>query len=310
MPANSTKKKEYISIKRYVLTSMILVPMIPFALILMIGFVHFKSSIEIGTTANMQRIVEDHRQLIEAFLTERRSDLEFICDSFGIETLRRPEKLREIYDHLQKESMAFIDIGVFDKSGIHLAYHGPYNLEGKTYRDAGWFKEVLEQGYYISDVFSGYRKVPHFVVAVAREGVDGAWVIRATIDSQMFCSLVGEVRIGKTGEAYIINQQGVLQTERRSGGKLMETVEPAFDVLSLQKQTQSFFYSDRTRTEYLCTVTHFRDKNWLLVVRQEKKDAFNALRSTVFIIAVIGVSGGLIIILTAFYLTGRIVWRL
>ena len=76
MIVSSAKKKEYASINRTVLTSMILVPMIPFTLILCIGFIHFRSSIQTGTTTNMQRIVEDHCQLIEAFLEERRSDLE------------------------------------------------------------------------------------------------------------------------------------------------------------------------------------------------------------------------------------------
>ncbi len=310
MPTDHQKQKEYSSIKRYVLSSMILVPLIPFVVTLVIGFYHFKSFIEKSTLADMQRIVEGHRQLIEAFLEERRSDLEFISTSFAFETLRQPENLRDVFVHLQKESKAFIDIGVFDKDGNHRAYHGPYNLAGKVYKDADWFKEVRAKGYYISDVFTGYRKVPHFVIAVAREGDHGPWVIRATIDSRMFRILVGKVRIGETGEAYIINRQGVLQTERRSGGQLMETVKHTFDDLPLRKQTRSLFQLDESGTEYLYTVTDFTDKKWRLVVRQVKEDAFKALHATVLITVVIWISGGLLIVLAAFYLTERIVGRI
>jgi len=310
MIVSSAKKKEYASINRTVLTSMILVPMIPFTLILCIGFIHFRSSIQTGTTTNMQRIVEDHCQLIEAFLEERRSDLELIGNAVPFEELRQPTKLRSIYDHMQKVSQAFVDIGVFDENGTHLAYHGPYNLEGKNYRDADWFKEVLDRGYYISDVFLGYRHVPHFVIAVARRNTKNTWVIRATIDSQLFQTLVDKIRIGDTGEAYIINRQGVLQTRRRSGGDLLQSVEPPPGASLSGRQTESHLYQDQSGIDFLYTVTRLKTKTWYLVVRQEKKDAFRALRSTAFIITVIAVAGGLIIILTAVYLTGRIVWRL
>jgi len=48
----------------------------------------------------------------------------------------------------------------------------------------------------------------------------------------------------------------------------------------------------------------------LLVVRQEKADAFRALRSAGFLIILITVIGGGAIIGLAFYLTGRIVRRM
>ena len=303
-------EKKFSAIKNYVLTSMILVPVVPFILILSIGFYHFKTSIETSTITNMKRIVEDHRQLIESFLDERRADLEFVCDAYTFEELSNPETLRNIFDHLQKGSNAFVDIGIFNQAGIHLAYHGPYRLEGKVYKDADWFRKVLNQGYYISDVFLGYRNVPHFIVAVARNDMKDAWVIRATIDSQTFCTLVGEVRIGKTGEAYIINHEGVLQTQRRSGGALMEKPMEEIDFNDAQNRTDSFLRKNSKGKPYLYTTTKLKDKEWLLIVRQEEADAFIALRSTIVLTAIIWVAGGLIIIITAFYLTSRIVWRL
>jgi two-component system NtrC family sensor kinase len=302
--------KKFSTIKNYVLTSMILVPVIPFVLILSIGFYHFKTSIETGTIANMKRIVEDHRQLIESFLDERRADLEFVCDAYTFLELSNPTTLRNVFDHLQKGSHAFVDIGIFNKAGVHVAYHGPYSLEGKIYKDADWFQKVLTQGYYVSDVFLGYRNIPHFIVAVARKNMDDTWVVRATIDSQTFCTLVGEVRIGKTGEAYIINHEGVLQTQRRSGGELMEKSIEEIDFSAAQTRTDSFLKQNKDGKQYLYTTTKLKDKQWLLIVRQEEADAFIALRSTILMTAIIWVAGGLIIIVVAFYLTHQIVWRM
>jgi two-component system NtrC family sensor kinase len=169
---------------------------------------------------------------------------------------------------------------------------------------------VLDQGYYVSDVFLGYRNIPHFIIAVAREDMDDAWVIRATIDSQTFCTLVSEVRMGKTGEAYIINLEGVLQTNRRSGGDLMQKSTEEIDFSEAQTRTDSFLRKNRNGKQYLYTTTKLKDKQWLLIVRQEENDAFMALRSTIFMAAIIWVAGGLIIIVVAFYLTHQIVWRL
>jgi two-component system NtrC family sensor kinase len=303
-------QKKFSEIKNYVLASMILVPVIPFILILSIGFYHFKTSIQTSTIANMKRIVEDHRQLIESFLDERRADLEFVCDAYTFKELSNPKTLRDIFDHLQKGSNAFVDIGIFNKAGVHLAYYGPYSLEGKIYKEADWFQKVLDQGYYVSDVFLGYRNIPHFIVAVARKNMDDAWIVRATIDSQTFCTLVGQVRIGKTGEAYIINHEGVLQTQRRSGGELMQKSIEEIDFSSAQTRTDSFLRKNKDGKQHLYTTTKLKDKQWLLIVRQEENDAFMALRSTIFMTAIIWVAGGLIIIVVAFYLTHQIVWRL
>jgi two-component system NtrC family sensor kinase len=170
----------------------------------------------------MQRIVEDHRQMIEAFLRERQADLEFVLNSYSYRDLIKGNQLDRVFGHLQGQSEAFVDLGVFDEKGIHVAYHGPYELTGRSYAQTPWFKEVLRKGYYISDVFLGYRRVPHFIIALKRKEKGSQWIIRATIDTYLFNELVEKVRIGKTGEAYILNEAGIMQTERRSGGDLME----------------------------------------------------------------------------------------
>ena len=61
------------------------------------------------------------------------------------------------------------DLSVIDQDGKHLAYVGPYDLMDKNYSQTFWFKTVMEKGIYISDMFMGFRKVPHFIIAVARQ---------------------------------------------------------------------------------------------------------------------------------------------
>ena len=216
------KKSPYTSVRRFVLINMIIVPFIPFLIVIGIGYHHFSRSIENSTIASMKRIVGDHRQMISSFLDERKNDLELIVNTVSFDELTRADRLSGIFTQLQKTSSAFSDLGIFDENGLHVAYHGPYNLTGRLYRDTAWFQETIKNGVYISDVFLGYRNIPHFIIAVAGTQNDRPWIIRATVDSQRFNTLVRQVRIGKTGEAYLLNRQGVLQTDRRSGGELMQ----------------------------------------------------------------------------------------
>ena len=188
------EKSVYTSVRRFVLANMILVPFIPFLLALGIGNHSFSRSIENSTIASMKRIAGDHRQMIESFLLERKNDLELIINTNGFVDLVRPETLSSVFSQLQRTSSAFVDLGIFDDSGIHVAYHGPYNLSGKVYRDMLWFQQTLENGIFISDVFMGYRNIPHFIIAVAKLKNGRNWVIRATVDSQRFNNLVRQIR--------------------------------------------------------------------------------------------------------------------
>jgi two-component system NtrC family sensor kinase len=289
---------------------MILIPAGLFILILTIGYYSFKTSIQTSTISTMKRVVEDHRHMIDSFLSERKADLEFILYSYVYEYLADPEKLYNVFAQLQKKSNAFVDLGLFNEEGIHVAYQGPYKLVGRNYGQEDWFKEVLKTGYYISDVFLGYRRVPHFIISLRREDGGNVWVIRATIDTYMFNDLVKKVRIGKTGEAYILNSEGLLQTERRSGGTLMQKHPDTIRYSSLNSGIETFIKKDERGDEYLYATTWLRDKKWFLVVRQEKADAFKALRSATYLIVLISILGGSAIIGVASYLTNRIVKRM
>ena len=304
------EKNDYRSIRQIALGSMILAPFIPLALNLFVGFFDYKNAIYNGTIARMTRIVEDHRRIIEEFLAERKSDLEFVGDTYTFDQLGRPETLDRVFDHLQAKSGAFVDLGIFDANGVHVAYRGPHGLTGKNYGETDWFKAVRERGYYISDVFLGFRAIPHFIIAVAKGDPDAPWVIRATIDSQAFNELVGAVRIGKTGEAYIVNMEGLFQTARRSGGNLME---PSADKVRFPTPGRSVdvrVQAEDGGESFVYACAWMKENTWLLVVRQEKADAFATLRRTIYVVILISVVGGLLVIALAFFLTEHLIRRL
>lgn len=314
----------YTHLRKTILFSIILVPLIPFLLALATGYFYFVNSLENNTVASLKRIVEDHRQMIDTFLHERRTNLEFVINTNSFESLNDPANLRFVLYQLQIMSKAFVDLGVINDDGIHVAYHGPYELLGRNYKDEPWFVEVMQHGVHISDVFLGYRGVPHFIIAVAREEKGRKWVLRATIDTYLFEGMVKKVRIGRTGEAFIVNKHGLLQTEQRSGGRLLQEDPDRENYLRQHEGIETFISGGARETMFghflpiysevenvfLYATTWLSEKPWLLVVRQEKDDAFRNLRAAMYLIVIISILGGMTIIILGYNQTERIIRRM
>ena len=218
--------------------------------------------------------------------------------------------LKRLLNNLQTESKAFVDLGVFDENGNHLAYAGPYDLAGKNYGDTPWFNGVRDKGFYISDEFMGFRNVPHFIIAVKRMDNGRIWYVRATIDTYFFNDLVENIRIGKTGEAYIVNSSGIFQTRRRSGGRLMEQ-DPDFNLYATANHAAaSFCAGGRFNLEHLYSAVPLKQKNWTLVVRQTTSDAFAPIAISALVSFLIIAGGGAAVAVTGYIMASNMANRL
>lgn len=198
-----------------------------------------QSAMESEILLRTSRLVSNTRRSVASFLSERKAAIDFVNQNDPFESLRDPDRLQEVLNHLQKGFGGFVDLGVIDDRGIQIAYAGPYALAGKQYREADWFQEVRAKGIYLSDVFRGYRNIPHMVIAVRHFLPFGSfYVVRATVDMTRLNRLLAELEVGGQGDAFLINRQGVLQTPSRRHGNVLERIDlPVPD------------YSDRSRVE-------------------------------------------------------------
>ncbi len=298
-------------LKRAIFLNMTFFPMIPFIVALGTSFYFFSLALDKSTQASLERTLTDHRKMIESFLIERKSDLELITRAYTFEEIKDEGAITTICQSLQSRSAAFVDLGLFDETGNHLKYSGSFALAGKSYTQEPWFRNTMVRGFYISDIFLGYRNIPHFVVAVRRTESNRTWVLRATIDTVFFDSMVSGVRIGKTGEAYILNHEGVAQTARRSGDIALLDKDPAFGwmnkLFSANKQT---FQLSPKGQPFLYAVSKLANKSWYLVVRQEKQDAYRALYSAILICVVIAILGLAALVVLAYFTSETICRRM
>ncbi len=222
--------------------------------------------------------VEHHREIIELFLRERTSDLQLVILTHSPDSLQNPENLRRIFSVMNQGNSFFTDLGLIDDEGKHLAYIGPYDLMDKNYSQTFWFKEVMNKGIYISDMFTGFRNAPHFIIAVTRIEGNRKWILRASIDTEYFRSLVENVKMGATGEVYLSNQEGILQTTPRFSGKIMEKSPMPIEFFS-EEGSVGIFEPDnndpnRHFPRQLVAYTWLENPRWKLVVKQDYSEAF------------------------------------
>jgi two-component system NtrC family sensor kinase len=235
---------------------------------------------------NFKNQVDAHRTTIELFLQDRKSTLQAIAKTHSKASMAQPSFLRQVFGILNMEyGESFTDLGVIDDQGNHLAYIGPYDLLNKNYSKTHWFQEVSKKGLYISDVFMGYRKSPHFVIAVTQGDQKKTWILRATIDSESFRDLVEQCKIGQSGDVYLVNDKGLLQTTPRFQGHIMG--QDPYEIPIREHQgirISTLQASNKTNHEHtskqLVATTWLDKPPWMLVVRQDYSEAFSEVSQT------------------------------
>lgn len=298
------------TIRRMLVFRLLMLPMVVLLLICAIIVFYLTTYSRDQVKNDLMRTARDHRNLIDHFFTEKNATLRFISTSNKLESISDQAFLNSLFKSLQAESKAFVDLGVIDEQGNHLAYAGPYDLAEKNYADTPWFQEVKDKGSYISDEFLGFRNIPHFIIVVKQTESDKTWYLRATIDTYFFNDLVENIRIGKTGEAYIVNARGIFQTRQRSGGRLMEH-DPDFGFYDMASDNgASFSAGGRFNRQYLYSAVPLKHKNWTLVVRQAATDAFAPLALSALVSFLIIIGGGTAVAVTGYIMASNMANRL
>jgi two-component system, NtrC family, sensor kinase len=219
---------------------------------------------------DLQRtVVRNHAKSLDSFLLERLRALDLTVRSHTLQQLSREESLQAVFDSLSHSySQTFVDLGVIASDGSHVAYVGPYALKDKNYAGSPWFRSVMTEGSYVSDVFMGFRAVPHCVIAVRRQDGELVWVLRATINSDKFESLVRTEQLGPGGDAYILNAEGLFQTPPRNG-KVLERSPSVTPTHHNGVQDQRVSVQGRTIVR---ATTWINNDRWMLVVEQNEAE--------------------------------------
>ncbi|MBI5605342.1 MAG: GHKL domain-containing protein [Deltaproteobacteria bacterium] len=244
---------------------------------------------------NLKTLVENRRSSIDLFFDERVSQLVTIAHTHSLKQLSDEAYLNKVFNTMQTRSKSYIDIGIIDQSGNHLAYIGPYpELKGVNYQKEDWFQSAMSGGVYISDVFLGFRKFPHFIIAVMTREGDKSWILRATINSEIIDQIVRAAQTGKKGDAFIINKRNILQTAPRFSGEIFGHPKSPDFSKSIETQVEELRID---REKGLFAATQISTTKWILVIKEDPREQLTPLLKARFIAASLFLAGILVIVL-------------
>jgi two-component system, NtrC family, sensor kinase len=250
---------------------------------------------------SVKTLAENRKNAIDLFLDERVSQLNTLVNTQSFDQLKDEDYLNRVFTLLQMHSKSYVDVGIIDREGNHVAYVGPYQLKGLNYKNEEWFHETMLRGVYVSDVFMGFRKFPHFIIAIMRREGDRSWILRATINTDIFDSMVKAAQVGRKGDAFVVNLQNVLQTTPRFSGELLNKAAfPNFSKFSGTQVEEIEFNGENS----LIAMTWLKNKDWLLVIKEEPLENLLPLsQARIFAIALI--SAGVLVIAAGALLIAR-----
>jgi two-component system NtrC family sensor kinase len=308
-PEEGASPERYRTLRRNMITLMLLVTILPLAIMAIINYHQYQRSIKDEIINPLLFMANRTRHSVELFLEERLATVRLLAFDHDFEELADQRKLNHIFSVLKQEVGGFVDLGLIDQNGRQLSYAGPYALLGKDYSEQFWFHEVVLRGSYISDVFMGYRKFPHVAIAVQRPTEEGRFLIlRATIDTKKFEDLITAIGLDEQSDAFLINHDGIFQTNSKFYGKVLEQcpipMPPGRYGTNVAEQV------DPEGRDVIIAYTHFGQPDYTLVIVKPRSvllKSWYTLKSEMFFIFVVGAA---VIILVIFKLTEVMVKRI
>jgi two-component system NtrC family sensor kinase len=301
--------RRYLVLRRKLILIMVTVALLPLLLMAVVNHHQYQKVLKDEIVDPMRVLLNKTRHSFELFLAERRSAVSFVASAYGYQDLADQETLSRIFQVMRSEFGGFVDLGMIDSSGVQVSYVGPYQLSGKDYRDHDWFHEVMVKGSHISDVFMGYRRYPHFVIAVKHsDPSDRAFVLRATIDTDVFNDLIASMSLDPTGDAFIINRAGVFQTSSNFYGSVLEVLPIPLPQYNLEPTVIEV--TDPDGREILLGYSYFRSPPFVLMLAKPRSQVLKSwytVQNWIFLIFSVSV---VMILAVAFKLSDVMVRRI
>jgi signal transduction histidine kinase len=187
--------------------------LVPLSIITAIHQRNVDKAMSVERILRAERVASNARRSVGNFLAERMDALRFIVNEVNYGKLSRNDQLETLLRNLKVGFGGISDLGVINEDGTQVAYVGQFNLKGKNYRNEKWFKQCMESGEYVSDVFKGFRGVPHIILSVRAKAPSGkSFILRATLDTAKLNETVNSYQASEYADIFLINHEGAVQT--------------------------------------------------------------------------------------------------
>jgi two-component system, NtrC family, sensor kinase len=260
------RQSPYDRLRAQMLVVLLCFGLVPLLAMGLAGFVANRDSLESRTRNVLEAMIKNRKVTIDFFLEETARQLSLLAAALPVPELSKPSVLSGLCDQARRDRSAIVDLGLISDRGDHVAYVGPYALAGVNYGKEPWFQQVIVRGRYESDIFLGFRRFPHMVVAVKKREGGRDWILRATIDTDLLSALVREGGLESGADVFILNRVGEYQTRYSDEHRLMERADigpvPLHSGARIAERTRA------GRRELVATAW-LKGDSWVLVARQE-----------------------------------------
>ena len=286
-PKSYVAKRGYAGIRRRLLFLLLLLAMTPLLALGLFCYDRLGALYDEKLAIGLESVTNSKHRALDTFLTERVSQIRTLAFTHSYEELSDPERLSSIFSVMQAHSRSFADVGIIGMDGKHVAYVGPFDLRTADYTSAEWFQAVLRRGVYVSDVFMGYRNVPHFIIAVLRHEGSRSFILRATIDMEAIGALLQRLYSAGSSDAFLVNEEGILQTPSRHYGSSMghfalplkmEQLRKGGIVVEKLATPSSLQPTTSSSARAAVAMMRLETMPWILVVVDDMTDSLQPLR--------------------------------
>jgi len=217
------------------------------------------------------RLVSNTRRTITFFLEERLDALKFIVQHEKLEALESNEKLSHLLKNLQMGIGGYVDLGLINSSGLQVYYAGPFDLGAKNYSNQNWFMTCVEIGSSVSDVFLGYRRLPHMIVALKWPMQNGSYyILRATLDMKKLIAILCSLDLSEKSDAFLCNREGLLQTPCKYYGEVLKRID--LPVPEYSRHSEVLEAVDKAGNPILIGYAYIENSPYILMLVKRSKE--------------------------------------
>jgi len=266
----------------------------------------FTHTLKKSAALNLAAVAESQKNTVDLYLQERVVNLYNLLHSKDFTFEPTPTQMESYLFHLKQFNDGFVDVGFFNPKGVQISYAGPFPaLLGKDYSKEEWYQSLLKdtKNYLISDIYQGFRKVPHFTIAT-KQVLDGkTYVIRAALDPDKLYIFLRIISQGKEVESTLINRQGQYQVVDPGRRQLSGSSEyvPSFATPSGVEEIE------RNNQSMLVAYSWLKEAPWALLAMQPATVAQAEMYRSRWVLSISLITIGLVISTIIFFTIRRLV---
>lgn len=274
MAENEPKKQESLSERHYKevfrkqVLRLFLMYVVPLVVLTVFFQLQYKSIVEESDNRHLELVSEHQANMFDLYLKERVLNLESFLNTQNFNNVFDEKGFENFLISLQSENEVYIDLGLIDSSGQLLLYKGPVqNLESENYSNEEWFNKLIDgkESYIITDIYLGFRKKPHFTIALKKSTEKGLLVLKSSLDPKIMNDYMQEIEEANDVLLALINVNGELQLASKS-------VKDFYQNISLDKDSSDVAGYRSTKVdgeEVFYAFSSLHEANWSSLVLQD-----------------------------------------